>query len=699
MILKKKSPLLLIISLVILIHLSYIISISFMNVQMSDLPKNPWEREVIYPSVKASDGSVKQEEILPGETLGIKRGLMGKKSMKILIITLPIILVLFVAITVFMLMGWDKGILKSSVSGHVYDQKSLPLKNVSIKIGELSSVTDENGYYKIENLDYGSNKAVITAPDYETLNSDVTLSRGDNLDRNFTLKQVTYSYIEGILLSNSDRIDVSSLKLMAGDKEVVVKEDKTFKTEQLTGEKITLTLTSSIYRDQTIEVKLVPGKNILNEFSLAPAKDFKISVSDWLTGDKLDSVKIIGGNISLTTDKDGLATVTDLDDGAKLDVKLSKNGYLEKTFAVKNIGVDIPLEIVQSGKIAYISNRDGKTNIYNSNYDGSDEKKLTDGKGTITDYSIKENLVYFISDRDSIKGTQGNIIPQIYSIPINGGDIKKVSNLKGREFVSGNIYRYDVVFLGKGLIVSTVLPENNLSYDIGGSAELEKVVSLEVRKLDGTLLSTIKDFGHGKFYSTETNLFKPYTEIGIIGVDQTSNSVITQLSYCPDNINNPYACNYYIQKLGPNKVQETKTPNFPYIAHLSNNGEYVYYYSYDEQTNKSVNYIYNFSSGNNKVAIENSLNITFTSISGDTLLGIGNYDQKRNVYAFDLKSNSISPVTSTDKIDSFNVINPTTIIFLNDGKVYIQRIGKTAKATGISLTPIGWVYNGYDYQP
>lgn len=669
-----------------------------MNVQMSDLPKNPWDREVIYPNLEegANDGKQNEKTNLSLETP--KKGLMGKKSMKILVFTLPVIFVLFVLITLFMLMGWDKGVLRSSVSGYIFDQKSLPVKNVSIKIGELTTTSDEKGYYKIENLEYGSNKAVINATDFETIYSDVTLSRGENPDRNFTLKQVTYSYIEGIILSNLDKIDPSTLKLMAGDKEIVVKEDKTFKSEQLTGNKVTLTLTSSIYRDQTLEVTLSAGKNIVNDLTLAPAKDFKIIVSDWLTGDKLEAVKIIGGNISLTTDKEGLASVTDLDDGAKLDVKLSKDGYLEKTFAVRNVGVDIPFEIIQSGKIAYISNRDGKTNIYNSNYDGSDEKKLTDGKGTITDYSVKENLVYFISDRDSIKGTQGNIVPQIYSIPINGGEIKKVSNLKGRELVSGNIYRYDVVFLGKGLIVSTVLPENYLSYDIGGSAELEKLVSLEVRRLDGTLLSTIKDFGHGKFYSTETNLFKPYAEIGIIGVDQTSNSVITQLSYCPDNINNPYTCNYYIQKLGPNKVQETKTPNFPYIAHLSNNGENVYYYSYDEQTNKSVNYIYNFSSGNNKVAIENSLNIAFTSISGDTLLGIGNYDQKRNVYAFDLKSNSISPVTSTDKIDSFNIINPTTIIFLNDSKVYVQRIGKTAKVTSISLTPIGWVYNGYDYQ-
>jgi len=699
MILKKKSPLLLVISLVILIHLSYIISISFMNVQMSDLPKNPWDREVIFPNLKEGEDEIKQADTTNTQLETGKKALMGKKSMKILILTLPVIFVLFVLITLFMIMGWDKGILRSSVSGYIFDQKSLPVKNVSIKIGELTTISDDKGYYKIENLEYGSNKAVINATDFETIYSDVILSRGENPDRNFTLKQVTYSYVEGIILSNLDKIDPSTLKLMAGDKVVVVKEDKTFKSEQLTGSKVTLTLTSSIYRDQTLEVTLTAGKNMVNDLSLAPAKDFNVSVNDWLTGDKIQGVKVVGGSVNISTDKDGNATISDLDDGAKLDVKLTKDGYIEKTFAIKNVGVDIPLEIVPSGKIAYISNRDGKTNIYSSNFDGNEEKKITDGKGVITEYSVKDNLVYFISDRDNIQGTQGYTVSQIYSIPINGGAIKKISNLKGRELISGNVYRNDKIFLDKGVIVSMTLPQNYISYDIGGSAELEKLVALEVRKLDGTLLSTIKNFGHGKFYSTDTNLFKPYNEIGIIDVDTLTNSIVTQLSYCPDNINNPYVCTNYLQKLGANRVQETKINNFPYMAYLSNNGENVYYYSYDETLYKPINYIYNFNTGKSKVAIENSLSEQLMSTGDNTLLGMGSYDQNRNIYSFDLNSNSISPITTLNKVESFNLINSNTLIILNDGKVYIQRIGKTAKATGIFLTPIGWSSVSYDYQP
>ena len=78
---------------------------------------------------------------------------------------------------------------------------------------------------------------------------------------------------------------------------------------------------------------------------------------------------------------------------------------------------------------------------------------------------------------------------------------------------------------------------------------------------------------------------------------------------------------------------------------------------------------------------------------------MGSYDQNRNIYSFDLNSNSINPITTLNKVESFNLINSNTLIILNDGKVYIQRIGKTAKATGIFLTPIGWSSVSYDYQP
>jgi hypothetical protein len=296
-----------------------------MNVQMNELPKNPWDRETVYPSLKEGESEGKQTDTPIVPVGNEKKGLMGKKSMKILIFTLPVIFVLFILITLFMLMGWDKGILRSSVSGYIYDQKSLPVKNVSIKIGEQTTTSDDKGYYKVENLDYGSNKVVVNATDYETLNSDVTLSRGENPDRNFTLKQVTYSYIEGILLSNRESIDPASLKLTVGDKVITVNTDKTFKSEQLTGGKVVVSLTSGIYRDIKLEVNLTAGKNIVNDLSLAPAKDFNVTVSDWLTGDKIEGAKLASGNINLTTNKDGVATVTDLDDGAKLDLKVTKS--------------------------------------------------------------------------------------------------------------------------------------------------------------------------------------------------------------------------------------------------------------------------------------------------------------------------------------------------------------------------------------
>ncbi len=698
MILEKKSPLLFIISLVILILLSYIISISFMNVQMNELPKNPWDREVIYPSVKEGEGDVKQNESLETNGGVVKKGLMGKKSMKILIFTLPVIFVLFILITLFMLMGWDKGILRSSVSGYIYDQKSLPVKNVSIKIGEQTTTSDEKGYYKIENLDYGSNKAVINATDYETLYSDVTLSRGENPDRNFTLKQVTYSYIEGILLSNRESIDPASLKLTVGDKVITVNTDKTFKSEQLTGGKIVLSLTSSIYRDVKLEVNLTAGKNIVNDLSLAPAKDFNLTVSDWLTGDKVEGAKLTGGNVNLTSNKDGVATVIDLDDGAKLDLKVSKSNYIEKTFAIQNVGTDSVLEIIPSGKIAYLSNREGKANVYSSNHDGSDEKKLTDGKGQIFEYVIKDNLVYFYSDRDSIKGENGYIVSQIYTVPLNGGSIKKITDFKGRTFVSGNLYRSESVFLDEGYYVVKILPENYEYYDTNGSEQLEARIALEVRKLDGTLLSTIKNFGHGKFYSQESSLFKPYREISILGVDPKDNSVITSITYNLDSVNNPYGGEYYIQKLSPSgNVKETKVSSYPYNVFLSENAENVFFYSYNEVEQKGADYIYNFASGKSKLAADKASGGSFINLSGNILLGIKNFDQKKNIHSFDLGSNTVSPVTSLDKVSSFGIVNSNTVLMVNDTKVYILRIGRTPKLTSISLTPAyNWSYE-YSY--
>jgi hypothetical protein len=573
----------------------------------------------------------------------------------------------------------------------------LPIKNVSIKIGEQTTTSDDKGYYKIENLDYGSNKAVINATDYETLSSDVTLSRGENPDRNFTLKQVTYSYIEGILLSNRESIDPASLKLTVGDKAITVNADKTFKSEQLTGGKVVLSLTSSIYRDTKLEVNLIAGKNIVNDLSLAPAKDFNVNVSDFISEDKIEGVKLAGGNLSLTTNKDGVALVSDLDDGAKLDIKLTKSGFLDKTYSIQNTGTDLSLTLVPAGKIAYTSNRDGRMNLYSSNFDGSEEKKLTDGKGSIERYSIKDNVIYFTSDRDNIKNVSGYTVSQIYSISINGGTIKKLSDLKGNGLVTGNLFRSESIFLEKGVTVTAVLPEYYQSYDVTSAGELESKVEIVVKKFDGTVLSTIKNLGHGKFYSTESSLYKPYRSVSIYDVDTNTNSVVMVVEHCPDSINNPFNCDRYVQRANPNgTVSEAKANGYVYNVSLSKNGNFVYYVAYDQGSNKPYNVVFSFSNSKIVSVPDNALEGSLISLTDTVSIGMATYDQNRNLYAFDFGNNTFNKITSLNKLEGYFILNPTTLIFTNEQKVYIQKIGKNAKQINISLTPSTWNY-GYSY--
>ncbi|MEI6462500.1 MAG: carboxypeptidase regulatory-like domain-containing protein [bacterium] len=619
-----------------------------------------------------------------------KKQKLKKKITKIIFILAPFVLVLLVITVVAMVMGWDKGIIKSSVTGYVYDSKSLPIKSASVSIADKKAVTDDKGKYALTGLDYGTNHVMVKAEDYEDLSAEVVLSRGDNTDRNFSLQFISYSYIQGKLLFNETSIDPADFKLMIGNLELSVDTNGEFKSGKLEVGTSKLVLSSSKYKDVNFDVNLVAGKNIAPDITLTPAKDVEISVVNMLGGGKVVDASLKFQTLNVKTDTDGKYLLQDFIAEGSLDLKLEKAGFLSKTVSLTNVADKLTVELTPTGRIFFISNRDGMDNLYSSNYDGTDEKKLTDGKGTVRDPQIAANGdIYFYSSRESEPADNG--YEKLFYVPINGGTINKVGLVNGPSSMYPEVAS-QYVFPTAGKIVKY----SYTAYDYAGQApdNLSNKLTISIKNLIGNANEKVLVDENQKVSDTVR-----ISNISQIVLSQDAKKIAYNYNYC-DNSN--CSTKLFIQNTDGSDKKEIQSINRAdgYLNDISGftlNTKYLVYSMNSYKDSSESIYSYNVSSGKtNKFSGTN-----FSSWEGK----LGNdesysyyratRDSKSDVYRINLENGTVEKLTNTGIITNFMPYNKdvllTEVTKENSSKMQIQAIGNlNAKDVPINTTFTMW---------
>jgi len=175
--------------------------------------------------------------------------------------------------------------------------------------------------------------------------------------------------------------------------------------------------------------------------------------------------------------------------------------------------VKIPLYAVlgeTQGRIAFISTREGITNLWSMNYEGKDIRRLTmEPIASVT--PVKPELPYIIFTKDV---TRGRELHRVFYVDVKGGDEKLIAETEPMRIFSMSYDRKKVVFTGatmRGLGL----------YQVSFTGNWEKLLDLKV----ATFVTDVNDnyvvgFGNLRgdprtfelfIYSYKTNEVKIYT--------------------------------------------------------------------------------------------------------------------------------------------------------------------------------------------
>ncbi|PSR04365.1 MAG: hypothetical protein BRD49_05770, partial [Bacteroidetes bacterium SW_10_40_5] len=95
---------------------------------------------------------------------------------------------------IFVFLSSVKGQNNSSINGYIKDQEGKPLNAVNIRLSEENrgAVSDQNGYYEVNDLKNGKYKVVYSRVGYKTITKTINLEAGETRQINVSLKKSEY---------------------------------------------------------------------------------------------------------------------------------------------------------------------------------------------------------------------------------------------------------------------------------------------------------------------------------------------------------------------------------------------------------------------------------------------------------------------------------------------------------------------------
>ena len=220
---------------------------------------------------------------------------------------------------------------------------------------------------------------------------------------------------------------------------------------------VTATITKDVYESSVNDITIANDDSQFGPYALqALGVPHEITVEDWLTGDAVIDYTItsIDGESVVMSDENGFAVLnvpTDVASEEMLTYTVASDNYNAKEFiADLDNSNGETIQLVQSGRHSFISNRDGNVGFYESNYDGTEPAQLIDtGEDETIYYTAIPNTddVYAVMIPSEYRGSYDQLIiakPKEQSFEVVDDAI-------------GEDVRFDILAVDEGRVVYWVI--------------------------------------------------------------------------------------------------------------------------------------------------------------------------------------------------------------------------------------------------
>lgn len=329
-------------------------------------------------------------------------------------------------------LGYDARIFPSSLEGTISNKQSDPVINAQVCAQEKCTTTNDSGEFILNSLVYGEASIEINAEFYNDTTTTITLNRGEN-NKNFTVESSGVGDLTGTIESSNNNLLTEDLSITLGNEEVLLSDTGEFNLKNYPAGEYKLSINSPNYINQEISVGVKEGKNVSDPVVLEPAVNIEFKVRNWLTKQFISNAGITEEvtEENYTSTDNGTVVIENLPLDEDIKLTVNKEGYLTKVIKPNDLVQgfnELKIQtLIPEGKIVYTSSRTGDTNIFASNYDGSDEDQVTN-TGGIRSYYYNQTAdkVYFGSTHEQVQ-KDGQTQTLYYSINLDGSSLVQLS--------------------------------------------------------------------------------------------------------------------------------------------------------------------------------------------------------------------------------------------------------------------------------
>ena len=195
-----------------------------------------------------------------------------------------------------------------------------------------------------------------------------------------------------------------------------------------------LTISKPGFATHTKNVRLGMRVTDLGDIRLRPVgQQLRFIVTDYLSGKPVSNVDFVSGEATTKSDDKGHALLTLAStDNTTAPVTISSQGYRTEKHTVQ-AGDKGPqkLRLVPSAKLAYISKKSGRYDVYKVDVDGKNEAVLLPGTGlegpTIRALASPDNqYVAVVSSRENKRNSQGYLLNTLTLVDIKTGEAQTI---------------------------------------------------------------------------------------------------------------------------------------------------------------------------------------------------------------------------------------------------------------------------------
>lgn len=368
----------------------------------------------------------------------IPKGTVGSMIKAVLFVIFLVVIAILVMLGL-MATSLDTEIFKLTAAGTITDTNNQPVSGARVSFGEDFVTTDDEGKFSIDNLDLRTYEVNITRVGYETLITEVEMTRGflnylNSFD--FAIQKSGIGSISGQIVADIPDYDFGLDLLYLDDQIVEVETDGSFNiNEAETGSKV-LRYESDRYIDFEKTFRLEIGNNPrLADIELEPAGDIFGNLTSYVRQDIVADLEIIVEGVSgnqIVVEENGDFRIRDLEIGREYTVRTRKQGYESRDYTVvvdQGVNPIANFVVVENGTVPFLYfDAEDELQVFVSDFDGLNRTQLTfeEDMNPAAEY-IDNTIIYYLSDRDGIRSDIAGDSLLVYAVSTEGGNAQRIT--------------------------------------------------------------------------------------------------------------------------------------------------------------------------------------------------------------------------------------------------------------------------------